>query len=131
MSSGYTRYFKDPFNDYLATIYSLQLVYGVARTTFIARALSVKLAIVSKVLDRIGKNGFVEKNILSVVLTREGLARAKDIVCRHCILEVSLHNYLGFDLPRSHELFHRMEHLSEGVIEAIYRKLGSLNFVII
>ena len=120
-----SRYFKESLEDYLTTIYRLQLVHGIARTTYIARALGVKPGTVTKVVQRLEKAGLVKvTKFKGIELTDKGLDIARRIIRKHRILEVFLNEYLGFDPLKSHELAHKMEHLPEEVIEAIYERMG-------
>ncbi len=120
-----SRYFRESLEDYLTTIYRLQLVHGIARTTYVAKALGVKPGTVTKVVQRLEKAGLVKvTKFKGIELTDKGLEIARKIIRKHRILEVFLSEYLGFDPLKSHELAHKMEHLPEEVIEAIYERMG-------
>lgn len=117
--------FEEPVEDYLVTIYKLQKLYGVARTSMIAKDLHVRDGTVSKVLKHLEKEGYVTiVKYKGARLTPEGEKIASRILRNHRILEYFLHEFLGFDIFSAHRLAHRMEHLPEEVIDAIYRKIG-------
>ncbi len=59
-----------------------------------------------------------------VKLTSKGREIAVKVIRNHRILEIFLHDFLGFDYYKAHELAHKMEHLPQEVIDAIYEKLG-------
>lgn len=112
--------------DYVLTIYRLEVLYGSARTTQIARELKVREGTVSKVLKKLQVEGLVAlSRYRGVRLTNAGRKIAERILRKHAVLETFLSNYLGFDLIKAHYLAHRMEHLPDEVVEAIYVKLGS------
>lgn len=112
--------------DYVLTIYRLEILCGSARTTQIARELKIREGTVSKVLKKLQAGGLVVLNrYRGVRLTDAGRKIAERILRKHAVLETFLSNYLGFDLIKAHYLAHRMEHLPDEVVEAIYVKLGS------
>jgi len=117
--------FKEPIEDYLVTIYKLESLYGEARTSQIARELGVRDGTVSKVIKHLQEHGYVRVyKYRGVRLTEKGREVAARILRNHRILEVFLHDFLGFDYYRAHELAHKMEHLPQEVIDRIYEKLG-------
>ncbi len=116
---------KEPVEDYLVAIYKLQKLYGSARTSQLAKELGVKDGTVSKVLKHLERNGLVVvSKYKGVKLTERGMSIAVKVLRNHRILEIFLHKFLGFDIFKAHELAHRMEHLPQEVINAIYDKLG-------
>ncbi len=117
--------FQEHVEDYLLTIYKYQLVHGFAKTSQVARELGVKDATVTKVLRRLQQKRLVEvSKYHGAKLTQEGIKIASRVLRKHRIIEIFLYKYLGFDIYKAHELAHRMEHLPDEVVEAIYRKLG-------
>lgn len=111
--------------DYLVTIYRLEEVFGVARTTIIAKELNVKPGTVSKIISRLELKGFVERTkYRGVKLTERGRKIAEKIVWRHRIIERFLHDYVGLDPIKAHDYAHLMEHLPDEIIERIYDRLG-------
>jgi DtxR family Mn-dependent transcriptional regulator len=119
------RRYKEHVEDYLMAIYKYQLVYGHAKTSQIAKELGVKDATVTKVLKRLQDLGLVTvSRYHGARLTEKGREIASKVLRRHRIIEIFLHQFLGFDVYKAHEYAHLMEHLPDEIIEAIYRKLG-------
>ncbi len=111
--------------DYLVTIYRLEEVFGVARTTIIASELNVKPGTVSKILSKLEMQGLVERvKYRGVKLTDKGRSIAEKIVWKHRVIERFLYDYVGLDPVKSHDYAHLMEHLPDEVVEKIYEKLG-------
>lgn len=111
--------------DYLVTIYRLEEVFGIARTTIIARELNVKPGTVSKIISKLELKGLVERTkYRGVKLAEEGRKIAEKIVWKHRIIERFLYDYVGLDPIKAHDYAHLMEHLPDEVIEKIYERLG-------
>uniref|UniRef100_A0A7J3ZJP2 Metal-dependent transcriptional regulator n=1 Tax=Fervidicoccus fontis TaxID=683846 RepID=A0A7J3ZJP2_9CREN len=111
--------------DYLTTIFRLEEVYSVARTTHIARELSVTPATVAKVIAQLEGRGLVErKKYYGVRLTEKGREIARGIIRKHRIAEVFLTSFLGLDELEAHVYAHRFEHLPGEILERLYSKLG-------
>ncbi|MEM0015376.1 MAG: metal-dependent transcriptional regulator [Zestosphaera sp.] len=116
---------SESIEDYVLTVYRLEKLCGVARTAQIARELKIREGTVSKVMKKLQSGGLVVlSSYRGVRLTDNGRRIAEKILRKHAVLETFLSNYLGFDLIKAHYLAHRMEHLPDEVIEAIYVKLG-------
>lgn len=112
-------------DDYLATIYRLEEVFGVARTSDISRELGVRPATVCKVLRRLASEGYVVwTRFRGFRLSEKGSAAIRPLVRNHRICEVFL-SMLGFDPLEAHSYAHYMEHLPQRIIESIYRHVGS------
>ncbi|MGC8974923.1 MAG: metal-dependent transcriptional regulator [Thermoprotei archaeon] len=122
------RRLSESIEDYILTVYRLEELYGRAKTSQIAKELKLREGTVSKVLKRLRENGFVilsrYKGVKLSVLGREV---AEKILRKHAIIEVFLTDFLGFDKLKAHYLAHKMEHLPDEVVEAIYLKLGKPN----
>jgi len=116
---------SESIEDYILTVYRLEELCGVAKTSQISKELNLREGTVSKVLKKLRDEGFV---ILSkyrgVKLSDLGREVAEKILRKHAIIEVFLTDFLGFDKLRAHYLAHKMEHLPDEVVEAIYSKLG-------
>lgn len=111
--------------DYLATIYRLEEVFGVARTSDISRELGVRPGTVSKVLRRLASEGYVVwTRFRGFRLSEKGNSAVRPLVRRHRICEAFLAE-LGFDLLEVHEYAHHMEHLPQEIVDSIYRYMGS------
>lgn len=119
---------SESVEDYILTVYRLEVLYGRAKTSQIARELGLKEGTVSKVLKKLRKDGFI---ILSkyrgVKLSSVGREIAEKILRKHAVIEVFLTDFLGFDKLKAHYLAHKMEHLPDEVVEATYLKLGKPN----
>lgn len=119
---------SESVEDYILTVYRLEVLYGKAKTSQIARELRLKEGTVSKVLKKLREDGFI---ILSryrgVKLSNMGREVAEKILRKHAVIEVFLTDFLGFDKLKAHYLAHKMEHLPDEVVEAIYLKLGKPN----
>lgn len=111
--------------DYLVTIYRLEEVMGIAKTTDIAEELLVKPATVTKTIKSLASRGFVDYNkYRGFKLSKAGREIAEKIIYKHRVAETFLNRVLGFDLFRCHELAHSMEHLPEEIINALDRYMG-------
>ncbi len=109
--------------DYIITIYRLEKLEGIAKTTLIARELLVKPATVSKVIEHLELRGLAKRiKYKGVMLTRKGKKLAKEIIRKHRVLEVFLHEHLGFDWIESHYLAHHLEHIPSIVAERIFQR---------
>jgi DtxR family Mn-dependent transcriptional regulator len=115
---------SEPMEDYIITIYRLEEVFGVAKTSVIARELGVKPATVTKIVSWLVKEGIATtEKYKGTRLTAKGRSIAEKIVKKHRILEAFLHQ-LGFDPYKSHLLAHRLEHIPDEVVYAIYDYIG-------
>ncbi len=119
---------SESVEDYILTVYRLEVLYGMARTSQIARELRLKEGTVSKVLKKLQEEGFI---ILSryrgIKLSDLGREVAEKILRKHAVIEVFLTDFLGFDKLKAHYLAHKMEHLPDEVVEALYLRLGKPN----
>ena len=111
--------------DYLITIYRLEEVYGIAKTTDIARELDVKPATVTKMLAKLAEKGYVEiAPYKGAKLTEKGREFAEKIVRKHRIAEHFFSKVLGFSLVKSHVYAHMLEHLPDEVFDRMYEVFG-------
>lgn len=118
-------YLSESVEDYVLTVYRLERLCGNARTSRIAEELKIREGTVSKVLKKLQADGLVAlTKYRGVKLTSLGRDVAENILRKHAILEEFLVNYLNFNLVKAHYLAHKMEHLPDEVVEAIYVKLG-------
>ena len=109
--------------DYIITIYRLEKLEGLAKTTLIAKELLVTPATVSKVIEHLELKGFAKRiKYKGVMLTRKGKKLAREIIKKHRVLEIFLHEYLGFDWIESHYLAHHLEHIPSVVAERILQR---------
>ncbi len=115
---------SEPMEDYIITIYRLEEVFGIARTSAIAREMGVKPATVTKIVGWLVREGLATtEKYRGTRLTPKGREVAERILKKHRILEAFLHR-LGFDSYKSHILAHRLEHIPDEVVNAIYEFLG-------
>lgn len=115
---------SEPMEDYIITIYRLEEVFGVARTSAIAKELGVKPATVTKIIGWLVKEGLaITEKYRGTKLTPKGREVAERILKKHRILEAFLHR-LGFDPYKSHILAHKLEHIPDEVVNAIYEFIG-------
>ncbi|MEM0025776.1 MAG: metal-dependent transcriptional regulator [Zestosphaera sp.] len=120
-----TKDLSESVEDYILTVYRLEVLYGKAKTSQIARELGLKEGTVSKVLKKLRESEFVVLNrYRGVKLSELGRKVAEKILRKHAVIEVFLTDFLGFDKLKAHYLAHKMEHLPDEVVEAIYLKLG-------
>ncbi|MDD2695658.1 MAG: metal-dependent transcriptional regulator [Anaerolineales bacterium] len=114
--------------DYLKVIYELTLCEGRASTNQIAQRMGVKPASVTGMVKRLAAN---DPPLLryhkhrGVELTPRGEQVALEIIRHHRLLELYLHENLGFPWDQVHAEADRLEHvISEDLEERIAQVLG-------
>jgi len=114
--------------DYLKTIYQITTICDRASTKKIAQVLEVSPASVSgmiKKLDDITPPLIEYQKHHGVVLTPEGNRIALEIIRNHRLLEMYLHQVLGYDWDKVHEEADQLEHvISEEFEQRIEEALG-------
>jgi DtxR family Mn-dependent transcriptional regulator len=114
--------------DYLKAIYDLTVSHGRAGTTQIAQVLDVTPASVTGMLKKLAatKPPLVEyRKHRGVVLTPEGDKVALEIIRHHRLLELFLHETLGYSWDEVDAEADRLEHvISEEFEERIAQALG-------
>jgi DtxR family Mn-dependent transcriptional regulator len=115
-----------PVEDYLKTIYELELATGAATTNDIAGRLSVAPASVSGMVRRLADQGLLEhERYRGVRLTEEGRRVALGTIRRHRIIETYLAERLGYPWDRVHDEAERLEHAaSDELIDRMAAALG-------
>ena len=118
----------DTVEDYLRVIYDLSCEQGRAATSQIAARMSVKPASVTGMVKRLATSDppLVEyhKN-RGVTLTRAGQGAALEIIRHHRLLELFLHQRLGYTRDEVHAEADLLEHvISERLEERIAQALG-------
>lgn len=115
--------------DYLKVIYELTLAEERATTNEIAERMGVAPASVTGMLKRLSAN---EPPLLKyekhrgVALTAAGRQVALEIIRHHRLLELYLHERLGYSWDEVHEEADRLEHvISEALEERIAQELGN------
>ncbi|HEX6939290.1 MAG TPA: metal-dependent transcriptional regulator [Longimicrobiales bacterium] len=115
-----------PVEDYLKTIYELELASGAASTNDIAGRLSVAPASVSGMVRRLADQGLLEhEKYRGVRLTDEGRRVALGTIRRHRVIETYLTERLGYPWDLVHEEAERLEHAaSDALIDRMAAALG-------
>lgn len=117
--------FSRALEDYLKAIYRLEEVFGLAKTTDIARELKVSPSTVSKTLKQLEQAGLVIRELYEgAKLTDKGKKLAEIILRKHRIAETFLHNFLGFDIVEAHEYAHFLEHMPLEFFDRLWKLMG-------
>jgi len=115
--------------DYLKSIYELTLAEERASTNQIAERMGVRPASVTGMLKRLAANDpplLDYQKHHGVELTEEGKQVALEIIRHHRLLELYLHERLGYGWDEVHEEADRLEHvISEDFEERIAQALGN------
>jgi DtxR family transcriptional regulator, Mn-dependent transcriptional regulator len=97
--------------DYLSAIYKFRDENGEIKPNQIAESLDISNAAVTDMLRKLSTDGFVVyKKYKGIKLTDEGEIYAKNMVRRHRIWEVFLHQIVGLPWDKVHDEAHRLEH---------------------
>jgi DtxR family transcriptional regulator, Mn-dependent transcriptional regulator len=97
--------------DYLSAIYKFRDENGEIKPNQIAESLDISNAAVTDMLRKLSIDGFVVyKKYKGIKLTDEGEIYAKNMVRRHRIWEVFLHQIVGLPWDKVHDEAHRLEH---------------------
>lgn len=112
--------------DYLKTIYELEVAFGVAPTNDIAHRLEVAPASVTGMVRRLAQQGWLQyERYRGVRLTQRGRGAALRTVRRHRIVESYLVQVLGYTWNTVHAEADRMEHaVSEELVDRMATALG-------
>jgi DtxR family Mn-dependent transcriptional regulator len=117
--------------DYLKVIHKLAAEHGRAATSQIAESLSIKPASVTGMLQKMAHADppLVEyKKHQGVVLTATGEEAALEMIRHHRLIELFLHEVLGYPWDEVHEEAERLEHvISEKMERRIAAVLGDPN----
>jgi DtxR family Mn-dependent transcriptional regulator len=97
--------------DYLSVIYKNKDVNGVIKANIIADKLQISNAAVTDMAKKLSKDGYIKyERYKGINLTNEGEAYAKNMVRRHRIWEVFLHQIVGIPWDKVHDEAHNLEH---------------------
>lgn len=97
--------------DYLSAIYKFRGQDGTIKANKIAEKLSISNAAVTDMLKKLANDGYVDyKRYQGIKLTTEGEEYAKNMVRRHRIWEVFLHQIIGIPWDKVHKEAHNLEH---------------------
>ena len=118
---------QEQVEEYLETIYDLELRDGSAKTTAIAKCLKVAPASVTEVLRSLFEKGLViYEPYHGATLTDEGRKIAGTIKRRHRLLEVFLTDVLRINREKVHDEACRMEHtISDETENALCKMLAA------
>ncbi|MBX3042675.1 MAG: metal-dependent transcriptional regulator [Candidatus Kapabacteria bacterium] len=119
---------NESIENYLKAIYGLSNNDYVS-TNEIAEKLAASPSSVSKTLKKLSDSGYVYyTSHKGVKLTESGLAESMKILRRHRLLELFLHNVLGYDWDEIHDEACVLEHhISNKFEDAIDKYLGYPN----
>ncbi len=113
--------------DYLSTIYKAANSDGIIKANQIAENLSVSRAAVTDMLRKLSNDGYVNyERYKEIKLTKDGENYARNMVRRHRIWELFLHQIVGLPWDKVHDEAHKLEHGSSD--ELINRMEEMLDF---
>jgi len=99
--------------DYLSTIYKHRDSDGAIKSNQIAEQLDISGAAVTDMLKKLSKDGYVDyKKYKGIRLTKVGEEYAMNMVRRHRIWEVFLHQVVGIPWDKVHAEAENLEHSS-------------------
>lgn len=99
--------------NYLTAIYRNLNEEGEIKPNLLAAKLEISNAAVTDMLRKLSRDGFVDyKKYKGVRLTDEGKSYAKNMLRRHRIWEVFLHQSLGMSWDKVHDEAEKLEHSS-------------------
>jgi DtxR family Mn-dependent transcriptional regulator len=99
--------------DYLSTIYKHRDSDGAIKSNQIAERLDISGAAVTDMLKKLSKDGYVDyKKYKGIRLTKVGEEYAMNMVRRHRIWEVFLHQVVGIPWDKVHAEAENLEHSS-------------------
>ncbi len=99
--------------DYLTAIYRNLNDVGEIKPNLLASKLEISNAAVTDMLRKLSRDGFVDyQKYKSIKLTSQGESYAKNMLRRHRIWEVFLHQTLGMPWDKVHDEAEKLEHSS-------------------
>ncbi|ATZ61611.2 MAG: metal-dependent transcriptional regulator [Methanosarcinales archaeon Met12] len=102
---------EERLEEYLETILYLTERFGIAKTSEIAKELSVSPPSVTEMLQKLAEGGYVEYQLYyGVSLTKKGLDIARKVKRRHRLMERFLVNFLGMEKDNAHGEACKLEH---------------------
>ena len=97
--------------NYLSEIYKLEQSNVKVKTNVIAKKLEISNAAVTDMLKKLSNNGWIlYERYKNIELTKNGKEYASQIVRRHRIWEIFLHQIVGLPWDKVHDEAHRLEH---------------------
>lgn len=117
---------SESVEEYLEAIYHFNEKGELAKNNEIAERLRVAPPSVTQMIKRLAEEGMITyEPYRGVTLTGVGIARAQNIVRKHRLLEVFLHNILGLEKEKIHLEACRLEHtISDEVTAALCKALN-------
>lgn len=113
--------------DYLSTIYKYRDEDGKVKANLIAEKLQISGAAVTDMLKKLSKDGYIKyEKYKGISLTQNGNDYARNMVRRHRIWEVFLHQIVGMPWDKVHDEANNLEHSSSD--ELINRMEEMLDF---
>lgn len=112
--------------DYLKAIYEIREDAGKVSTNALAEKLGIAAASVTGMLKKLAESHLViYEPYQGVTLSRAGEKMALEIIRHHRLLELYLHEAMGYELDRVHDEAERMEHaISEEFEDKMAALLG-------
>jgi len=99
--------------DYLSVIYKSSDSKGEIKANLIAEKLNISSAAVTDMLRKLSKEGYVDyKRYKGIKLTKSGEDYARNMVRRHRIWEMFLHQIVGLPWDKVHDEAENLEHSS-------------------
>lgn len=97
--------------DYLSAIYKYKDENGETKAKKIAEKLQITNAAVSDMVKKLSKDKYIKyQKYKGIKLTKDGEEYARNIVRRHRIWEVFLHQIVGIPWDKVHDEAHNLEH---------------------
>jgi len=113
--------------DYLSEIYKNEDANGQIKANLIAEKLQISNAAVTDMLKKLKSDGHIKyEPYRGIELTARGREYAQNMVRRHRIWEVFLHQIVGLPWDKVHDEAHHLEH--SGSDELINKMEEMLNF---
>lgn len=116
--------------DYLKNIYHINEEGKKANTGSLASMLSVSPASVSEMVSKLSEQGWIENTPYhGFKLTKEGERISINLIRKHRLLEVFLHQHLNYEWDEVHAEAERLEHVcSDMFINKLEEYLGNPKF---
>lgn len=113
--------YNESIEMYLETIYLLEKEHGHAHCVYIAEALGVSKASVSKAMKQLKSQDLVQKEIYgSITLTKKGRKISEKIYYKHKLIADFLQHSLGLTEVEASKNACKMEHIvSDSMLRAI------------
>lgn len=121
---------RQAIEDYLKAIYKLSHEGSRVTTNAIAQSLGISAASVTNMVKKLGAFGFVRyRSYQGVEMLPAGRRVALEVIRHHRLIELFLHETLGYAWDDVHEEAERLEHfISEKFEEKIFEVLGRPQF---